>query len=96
MSRAVYGINMAKIKKNLRKIECDSRNKMKVAQISFLKKIKLCMQPLMRPIIISYTISEESALDGIALPSQSKIRIFLFLKFILTKETFLYGKGHYP
>jgi hypothetical protein len=60
---------MAKTKENLRKIECDSRNKMKVAQVyHFCEKVKLCMQPLKRPTNaspsrISYTISEESALD---------------------------------
>ena len=69
MPRVVKGINMATIKHNLRKIECDSRNKMKVAQkYHSCEKVKLRMPPLKRPtnaspVKISYTISEESALD---------------------------------
>jgi hypothetical protein len=64
----VNGVNMAKIEENLRKIECDSRNKIKVAQMyQFCEKVKLCMQPLKRPtnappVRISYTISGESSL----------------------------------
>ena len=69
MPRVFNGINIAKIKENLRKIECDSINKMKVAQMyHFCEKVKLCMQPLKMPtnhspVRISYTVSEESALD---------------------------------
>jgi len=63
------GINMAKIKGNLRKMECDSRNKMKVARMyHFCGKGKLSMQLLKRPtnaslIRIGHITSEESLLD---------------------------------
>lgn len=65
----VNSINMVNIKGNLRKIGCDSRNKMKVVQIYHLcEKGKFSMQPLIRPtytspVRISYSVSEESALE---------------------------------
>jgi hypothetical protein len=53
----------------MRKIGCDSRNKLKVAERCHFCEIgKLSIQPLKRltnssPVIISYTLSEETVLE---------------------------------
>jgi hypothetical protein len=69
MPRLFNSKNIANIKGNLRKIGCNSRNKLKVAQMChFCETGKLSTQPLKRltnssPVIISHTLSKESVLD---------------------------------